>query len=167
MFKIGDEKTLTLSTGKTITLQIAEFNSKHAIPREYGEENTPSITFVCKDSVFSYFMSGGGGSFTESPIYAQIMEVLYSFPQGLEDLILASDYGGDLLWLLQKEFVTSGNPDKLPLFDNTANLAKGYKWWLYPKELYYKDVYIVDENGQVVYEPDMSKDYGVVLGFYI
>ena len=82
-FKIGDEKTIRLSNGENITVQVVAFNHDKIA----GEEGTAGVTFIMKNLLAEEY-SLSGYQWAETTIRRELIpELINTFPKDLQSAI--------------------------------------------------------------------------------
>lgn len=139
-FSVGDEKTITLSTGEEITLVILGFNHDQI----YGEDFYASITFGMKNLLYDYYVMNNSatsnGGWGNSTMRNTTMQTLFSqLPADLQNIIksVTKNYSQekgtsttsqsvDKLWLLSMSEIYAS--DEI----STRYLQEGsqYEYWL-------------------------------------
>ena len=139
-FSVGDEKTITLSTGEEITLVILGFNHDQI----YGEDFYASITFGMKNLLYDYYVMNNSatsnGGWGNSTMRNTTMQTLFSqLPADLQNIIksVTKNYSQgkgtsttsqsvDKLWLLSMSEIYAS--DEI----STRYIQEGsqYEYWL-------------------------------------
>ena len=131
-YKVGDEKSITLTDGTVMTLQIAGFNHDVDV-----SGNSLGITFVCKDllpSKYNHNMNStqtntGGWKSSEMRTYLN-SDIYALLPNDLKSVITAAN---KKTTLGDKSTAITTSEDKLFLLScsevniNTSNASTGYK----------------------------------------
>lgn len=92
VFNIGDEKTITLSTGEKITLVILGFFHDTYYDSEYGEDTSYTITFGMKNCLATHYQMNASntnvGGWESSKMRTSVMPTLLSqLPADLQSVI--------------------------------------------------------------------------------
>lgn len=187
LFSIGDEKSVTLTNGEEVIVQIADFAHD-----TYATGGTAPITFVMRDCLNATRQMNGSdtnsGGWQNSAMRSYCNgELLSLFPTELKNLIKQVNkkgYNGntttlqttaDYLWLLadSETFVTPNRPDEgnlYPIFSDDNTRIKHVKneaddWWL-RTPLYNGAFLHVDPSGHR--GNYLAKTYaGIAVGFCI